>query len=192
MKQCKVCKETKPLDEFYNNPYTKDKKIGKCKKCSSQYDKDKRKTPERQARDIAYRQENKEKIRLRAKQYLQDNKDKKNAYRREYRKRPQVKAQRQASKTIYTLINREHTNLELIGCSFKEFVTHIESLWKEGMSWDNYGFYGWHLDHIRPKSSFDLTNPEEQKKCFHYSNIQPLWAQENLSKGSKYTPTDSE
>ena len=52
------------------------------------------------------------------------------------------------------------------------------------MSWGNYG--KWHVDHIRPCASFNLVNEEEQKKCFHYTNLQPLWAKDNLSKGSKY------
>ena len=54
------------------------------------------------------------------------------------------------------------------------------------MKWDNHGLYGWHIDHIQPCNSFDLSNEEEQKKCFHYSNMQPLWAFDNLSKGAKY------
>jgi len=51
------------------------------------------------------------------------------------------------------------------------------------MSWDNYGF--WHVDHIKPLAFFDLTNPEELKKVCHYTNLQPLWAEENLKKGTK-------
>ena len=74
---------------------------------------------------------------------------------------------------------------ELLGCSLQEAMNHIQSQFKEGMSWDNYGFYGWHIDHIIPCSSFDLTDPEQQKKCFHYTNLQPLWCYENFSKGSK-------
>ena len=50
------------------------------------------------------------------------------------------------------------------------------------MSWDNYGIHGWHIDHIRPCASFDLTDPEQQRQCFHYPNLQPLWAFDNLSK----------
>ena len=53
------------------------------------------------------------------------------------------------------------------------------------MTWKNWGVKGWHLDHIIPCASFDLSLPEEQKKCFHYTNLQPLWAEDNLSKGSK-------
>ena len=51
------------------------------------------------------------------------------------------------------------------------------------MSWDNYG--DWHVDHIRPCASFDLTNEDEQRICFHYKNLQPLWGPDNLEKGSK-------
>jgi len=52
------------------------------------------------------------------------------------------------------------------------------------MSWDNYGYRGWHIDHIRPCASFDLTDPEQQRECFHYTNLQPLWWQDNLRKGT--------
>jgi hypothetical protein len=52
------------------------------------------------------------------------------------------------------------------------------------MSWDNHGKHGWHIDHIRPCASFDFSDPEQQQQCFHYSNLQPLWAGDNLSKGS--------
>lgn len=76
-----------------------------------------------------------------------------------------------------------HT-MELVGCSIDEVKSHLESQFKEGMSWDNYG--KWHIDHIRPCASFDLTKEAEQRACFHYSNLQPLWAVENLSKGDKY------
>ena len=51
------------------------------------------------------------------------------------------------------------------------------------MSWDNYG--DWHVDHIRPCASFDLTNEDEQRICFHYKNLQPLWGPDNLEKGAK-------
>lgn len=54
------------------------------------------------------------------------------------------------------------------------------------MTWENYGFYTWHIDHIRPCASFDLSDPEQQKICFNYKNMQPLWAHENLSKHAKY------
>ena len=74
---------------------------------------------------------------------------------------------------------------KLLGCTVSFFMKHIESQWKEGMTWDNYGYRGWHIDHIIPCSAFDLTKEEEQKKCFHYTNQQPLWAEENMKKGAK-------
>jgi predicted nucleic acid-binding Zn ribbon protein len=75
---------------------------------------------------------------------------------------------------------------KLTGASSKsELLSYFESKFKEGMTWENYGWYGWHIDHIRPCSSFDLTNSEELKKCFHYTNLQPLWGMDNMSKGNK-------
>jgi hypothetical protein len=74
--------------------------------------------------------------------------------------------------------------LELIGIPNKEFIKkYIESKFKPGMSWEKRHLI--HIDHIIPCSSFDLTKPEEQAQCFHYTNLQPLWASENLAKGSK-------
>lgn len=84
-----------------------------------------------------------------------------------------------------------HT-IELLGCSVEFLNNHLESQFKTGMSWDNYGrgwgnkgMSEWHIDHIKPCASFDLSKPEEQQKCFNYTNLQPLWAKENLSK-NKY------
>lgn len=70
-----------------------------------------------------------------------------------------------------------------LGCSIDEFVKHIESKFVDGMSWNNHG--EWHLDHIMPLSSFDLENREELLKACNFTNIQPLWAFDNLSKGDK-------
>ena len=69
--------------------------------------------------------------------------------------------------------------------SREELISYFESKFQKGMTWKNYGRYGWHIDHIKPCSSFDLTNSEELKKCFNYKNLQPLWWQENLSKGAR-------
>jgi hypothetical protein len=74
---------------------------------------------------------------------------------------------------------------ELLGCSFEEVRQHLEEQFTEGMSWDNHGKNGWHIDHIRPCASFDLNDPEQQKECFHYTNLQPLWAEDNLKKGDR-------
>jgi len=73
--------------------------------------------------------------------------------------------------------------LELLGCTVEQLQTFLEAEFIEGMSWENYG--DWHIDHILPCASFNLEDPEEQKKCFHWTNLQPLWAIDNLRKGAK-------
>ncbi len=78
----------------------------------------------------------------------------------------------------------KHTE-SLIGCSFEFLRSYLESKFYGDMKWENYGYYGWHIDHIRPCSSFDLTVEEQQKECFHYTNLQPLWWKDNLSKSDK-------
>jgi len=72
---------------------------------------------------------------------------------------------------------------DLIGCSVSQLRAHLEAKFTGGMSWDNYGL--WHIDHARPCRSFDLRLPEQQRACFHFSNLQPLWAGDNLSKNCK-------
>lgn len=75
---------------------------------------------------------------------------------------------------------------ELIGTTFADLRVHLEKQFKPGMSWDNHGRGEgkWHIDHIRPCASFDLAVAEQQKQCFHYTNLQPLWEKENLIKGA--------
>jgi hypothetical protein len=78
-----------------------------------------------------------------------------------------------------------HT-INLIGCSLEELKNHLELQFKVGMNWGNYGHGGWEIDHIKPCSNFDLSKESEQKKCFHYTNLQPLWAEENNKKRNIY------
>lgn len=73
--------------------------------------------------------------------------------------------------------------LRLVGCSRKDFIDFIESQFKVGMSWDNYGKI-WQIDHIVPCSYFDLTDDEEQRVCFNWRNTQPLFSKDNFSKGN--------
>jgi hypothetical protein len=72
-----------------------------------------------------------------------------------------------------------------LGCSIEDFKKYLESKFTEGMSWNNYGKNGWHIDHIIPISSFDLHNPEELKEACYYTNLQPLWAKDNMRKGNR-------
>lgn len=82
-------------------------------------------------------------------------------------------------------VRKTKSTQNLLGCTFKDFKEYLESLFTEGMTWENHGFYGWHVDHIIPCASFNLSDIEQQKICFHYTNLQPLWADDNWKKGSK-------
>jgi len=77
-----------------------------------------------------------------------------------------------------------HT-IELVGCSLVAFRHHMESLFQDGMTWENHGNDGWHIDHIIPCSAFDLSKEYDQRTCFHYTNLQPLWAVDNIKKGAQ-------
>lgn len=92
---------------------------------------------------------------------------------------------------IYKALNNQlkaDTTMKLIGCSMEELWQHLESQFQPGMTRKNHG--KWHIDHIKPCISFDLTDPKQQAKCFHYTNLQPLWSIDNLKKGGKYENND--
>ena len=95
-------------------------------------------------------------------------------------RRAQDRAFRGRSKPIPTL--------QLLGCSVDEFRKHLESRFSDGMSWNNYGLRGWHIDHIVPISIIDLTDPCEVARVCHYTNMQPLWAKDNIAKRNKPIP----
>ena len=81
------------------------------------------------------------------------------------------------------------TTMELVGTDWSTFSVWIQNKFQEGMTWNNYGL--WHIDHIKPCARFDLTQPEQQKACFHYTNLQPLWETENIKKGAKIILTQT-
>lgn len=76
------------------------------------------------------------------------------------------------------------SSIELLGANIDVVRQHIENQFRQGMSWKNHGVTGWHIDHIIPCNSFDLTKVEEQKRCFNYINLQPLWYIENIRKSN--------
>jgi hypothetical protein len=110
-------------------------------------------------------------------------------YRRAYlASNPGAKIGSMLRNRIYTAIRNSKTYKGkkaplLTGCSFPKLKDHLERQFKRGMTWSNHG--KWHIDHIIPCAAFDLTDPEQQKQCFHYTNLQPLWAKENRTKGSR-------
>ena len=150
-----------------------------------------------------YYQNHKIEIIKRAKQNQQEHKEERKNYLREYRRihrkehNEYIRNKRKSDikfnlgyslrkriwKTLKNNSKSEHT-LVLVGCSLESLKKHLESQFQPGMSWNNYG--KWHVDHIKPCALFDLSKPEEQRKCFNYTNLQPLWALDNLRKYKKY------
>lgn len=82
--------------------------------------------------------------------------------------------------------DRCESSVKLLGCSIHRLKVWLESLFKPGMTWDNYGPTGWHIDHKRPCASFNLRLKKDRAGCFHYTNLQPLWATENIKKGRTF------
>jgi len=159
-KTCGHCKDKKLLIDFHKNKRRMSGISDICKKCKSK---------------IQKKWNNEHKIEIRN----YGRKRRKDTYFRLISNlRTRInKALKRKKKTDHTLI--------LIGCSINKLKDHLESKFLSNMSWNNYGKYGWHVDHIIPCASFDLSNPEEQQKCFHYTNLQPLWEDDNLRKGAK-------
>jgi len=208
MKKCIICKEEKELILFSKDNYRKDKLSIKCKVCAKQksieyYNKNKseiyKKRREYTKKYNAihgqeYRDKNKEKARLVGRAYYKKNKAKMNKRSTELtlaKRRTKIEykiAHNLRSRVALAIKNgyKKTKTIELLGCDIIFFKHHISSQFKDGMSWDNYGKHTWHIDHIKPCVSFDLTKEEEQRKCFHYTNLQPLSAFDNLSKGGKY------
>ena len=161
-KKCTRCDEWKPLTDFCKSIKTWD---GLGSHCT--LDRQKRyleqNTPEARERILATRKR-REKTDL------------------EYKLRRRLR-----SRIWHVLVagQKSISTMELLGCSIEELKSHLESQFVDGMSWENYGLNGWEIDHIKPCVSFILADPEEQKKCFHYTNLQPLWMADNRKKGGK-------
>jgi len=135
-------------------------------------------------------QENRNEKLLYAKTYRQKNKGKVNRCNKlYYQKTPKYRISMKIAsgirKTIHNNKSKRHWET-LVDYTITELMNHLESQFKEGMSWDNYG--KWHIDHIRPVSSFNFTRPEcdEFKQCWALDNLQPLWAVDNLRKHNKW------
>lgn len=122
------------------------------------------------------------------KQYRQRNKKRIRAYQSEWNKQSiKHKIVRNLRRRVHRALKGEtksESTLSLLGCSINYLKEYLESKFQQGMTWDNYG--EWHIDHIKPCSAFDLSDPVQQKECFAYTNLQPLWAIDNLKKAYKY------
>ncbi len=212
-KHCSKCDKWFTLDCFHKQKVNWDGLYTFCKKCKNEYSKNLPKhwskknkdrlnllRKEKYKNDREYREER----RVKSKQHREENRDKINKQKREASKTHEYRAKRSIydkNRRINDLDFRLTSNLrsrlsmalrgsiksghtfELIGCSLEELKNHVQKQFKPGMSWENYG--EWQIDHIIPCAVFDMTKKEEQEKCFHYLNLQPLWKQENLAKKDK-------
>lgn len=212
MKTCLKCKQNKPESLFYRRAASRDGLQQDCKSCSHAragvWRKQNRSSVA--AQEKLYKLANAEKIRRQQKKYRQEhrevvrasnrcwvekNRDHALAYGRNYnrtrRKKPEGVARVRATlrHRIHMALRAQHSHktsrtTELIGCSIEHLRLWLTFYFQPGMLWSNYG--EWHIDHTRPCASFDLTDLAQQKECFHYTNLQPLWAQDNLKKGKRY------
>ena len=137
-----------------------------------------------------YREINREKINRQSRARKANNKDIDSINRKERRKTDInylliTRLRSRIACAIRDKTKKTGSSVRDLGCSIGDFKLHLESLFQEEMSWENYGRTGWHIDHIIPLSSFDLTNREELLKACNYTNLQPLWAKDNLHKGCK-------
>ncbi len=156
-----------------------------------------------------YREKNKIKLSKKHSEWSDKNKEKLKQYRKEWREKNvdrvrknkrEYEKTRKSNNPTYKLISNFRTAIyqvlkenniiknkhyfEVLNYSQQELISHLESKFKEGMSWDNYG--KWHVDHIRPISSFNIKEigDEEFMMCWGLNNLQPLWSHENLKKSN--------
>lgn len=157
-KKCPKCKKVKSRADFYLNKTSKDGLAFYCAPCQS-------------AASIAYRRGDT------YHRFLQTKR----------RTNPQFKIGTEVRSRLCAALL---TDMDLpfvedsLGCTLAEFRAHMEKQFKPGMMWENHGRSGWHIDHIIPLKSFDLTNRKEYLKACHYSNLQPLWASDNIKKST--------
>jgi hypothetical protein len=199
---CRICEIEKNINEFDIDKRRRDNISSKCKECRRKYynqynNLNREKTNEKHKKRYW---ENREKELIRSKEKHQRNKEKEIEYRKKNReKKAKRERERYQNDFLYRLkvnlrnrlklflkskkINKINKTIEIVGETPETIKKYIENQFKDGMSWENYGYNGWHIDHIIPLSS--AKTEEEAYKLCHYTNLQPLWANENYKKGKK-------
>lgn len=205
MKICKYCNVEKPIICFEKNRNkckncrNKDKSI--TKKIWKEKNKEKLKIQNKiyfinnkeqiNTSNLNYYYSNLEKVRNQSKNYRKENRIKLNLYRKNKLKEDvNYKLTTTISSRIRTALKRNIAlkntkSIKLLGCDISFLKNYLESKFLPTMNWENYGAY-WHIDHIIPCSSFNLIDEEEQKKCFHYTNLKPLFAVTQIINGIEY------
>jgi hypothetical protein len=209
-KICRKCEEERDVCLFGKSKQNKDGLRSYCNECRKIESKKYRtENPEKRKETLKkfyennkekellrfkiYRKENPEKRKQTCVKYIKNNKEKVNESARLWKKKarlnnPKYKLlsnlrERTKDYLKYKTVNPSSSIKDIVGCSPQFLKEYLENKFTDGMSWDNYGFYGWHIDHIIPLSSAK-TEDEVCKLC-HYTNLQPLWSVDNLKKGSK-------
>lgn len=189
MKTCSKCKIEKSFDNFTKNKIRKDGFELNCRECRKEiYNKNRIDILQKKKE---YHIKNQESILQKKKEYCKNNRDKINAYYRIHsKKRKEKDSLYKLTCNIRTLIGmsikgkgytKRSKTSEYLGCTFEVFKEYIENQFKEGMSWENRS--DWHLDHIHPISLAETE--EEIIRLNHYTNFQPLWAEDNIRKGNR-------
>ena len=193
-KICTKCERGLPAttENFHKVKKSGDKLRPVCKECTFKQHK-------------KWKVENREDYREQQKHYYYANKqeilDRQTAYKRKKRRTdPSFRLVDNLRRRMRQLLNqaikgyaKASITMDLMGCTADELKLHIESMFEPWMNWGNYGMYvlggskTWVIDHIKPCASFDLSDPEQQRLCFHYSNLQPLCGHENILKSDLLT-----
>lgn len=180
---CNICGKVKLRREFYI-------KRGCCRACVEKERYWKNIDETRLRRRERFKEKMEKDPFFRARRSAYRNADKQKMYRRvnrkKYRNDPAYKILNALRRRIHKVLHGAEKSvgtLELLGCSVIQFRDYIQQRFQPGMSWNNHG--EWHIDHITPCAVFNLTDPAQQRQCFHYTNLQPLWAFDNISKGAK-------
>ncbi len=193
MKQCKKCNEFKPLVEYCSRKGEKDGKHRYCKSCLNTNFKEYYHTSGRKENDYykTYREQNKEYFNQYSNTHYHTKKElyrewEKNKYATdlEFRIKHLIAGRIHSALHTYQALKKDRT-IEYLGCTISEYCDYLESKFDSNMTWENQGAY-WHIDHIRPIASFDLTDEEQLYQCFHYTNTQPMEKTENRLKSDTY------
>lgn len=184
-KICSKCGVIQKISEFRKDVTKKDGLRSDCKTCIKSY-------------EMLCRTNNPTLMKDKLKKYYETNPEKRKQYRENYkpRKREQRKERREQD-PVFNIVNRvrcriwkylgiiqvtkKNKTFEIIGCSPEFLKEYLETKFRDGMTWENRG--EWHIDHITPLSS--AKTEEELYKLCHYTNLQPLWAEENMTKSNK-------
>ena len=193
MKICKRCNAEKPLNEFYFKKDEKDEKHRYCKLCLKQKNDSWYQNAKHQRTDYykTYREQNKEYFNKYSYTHYHTKKElyrewSRNKYLTDnvYRTKKLVTIRIHEALHTYQVLKKDRT-IEYLGCTISEYCDYLESKFDSNMTWENQGTY-WHIDHIRPIASFDLTDEEQLYQCFHYTNTQPMEKTENRLKSDTY------